>query len=116
MDASHAVSHMGSSGRDVIPALLVNLKDEDGLVRRGAVSALESIGSDEDSVIAALDAALETDPDRLVRRDAAYALGYLGSPRGIPSLQDALQDPDSEVREAAKEALNRVKEKSRPRE
>lgn len=41
----------------------------------------------------------------LDRRNAAEALGVLGDPRGIPALEEALNDPDFLVRHNAAQAL-----------
>lgn len=53
-------------------------------------------------------AALESDPDPRVRREAAEVLGDIGDQRVVPALERAAaQDPDDEVRKSAATALQR---------
>lgn len=49
-----------------------------------------------------------------IRGDAAFALGEVGDPSASPALERALQDGDEEVREAACEALQKIKDLSAP--
>jgi HEAT repeat protein len=100
---------MGPKARGLIPALLVNLQDEDHFVRRGAAWALGQVGSDEDRVVAALIGVLRRDPDSSVRCAAAYALGYIGSPKARAALEQAAGDDVGRVREGARSALQRVR-------
>lgn len=45
-----------------------------------------------------------------IRGDAAFALGEVGDPKAEAVLEAALADPDGEVREAAAEALDRIRD------
>jgi len=45
-----------------------------------------------------------------IRGDAAFALGEVGDPTASPALEGALRDGDEEVREAACEALQKIKD------
>ena len=53
-------------------------------------------------------AALLRDEDRVIRKDAAYALGILGGTPTTPALVGALQDPDAAVRGAAATSIGKV--------
>ncbi len=48
-----------------------------------------------------------------LRGDTADLLGRIGNPAAIPSLQEALNDPDPDVREAVEEALQLLGRRSR---
>lgn len=50
--------------------------------------------------------------DRYVRWRAAVVLGKLRDERPLEPLTQALMDEDREVREVAKEALEKIREKS----
>jgi HEAT repeat protein len=76
------------------------------MVRLGAVNALGDIGLKPESVIPVLRTAL-SDPDHLVKRDAAAALGSFG-PTVIPDLTRALGDPVWEAREGALTGLGKT--------
>ena len=60
-----------------------------------------------DAAVDALNGALE-DPDRVVRRFAAVALGHIGTTDAATALRKALQDTDKSVRLQAAEALKRI--------
>jgi len=55
--------------------------------------------------------ALREDKDYWVRRDAAFALGVIEDIKALEPLTEALEDEYYGVREAAKQALERIKEK-----
>jgi HEAT repeat protein len=123
---------LGAVGnRDALGPLVLAARDDVGMVRRGAVRALGELG-DQRGVLAL--AAASRDPDPLVRRAAAGSLGHLGvgaavlrevcrdpvwevrraglqalartaGAAAIPTLEEALDDPESQVREGAVEAL-----------
>jgi len=101
----------GPAARSAVPALVKRLKDEEGDARVKAAEALIKIAPETNSG-AALAGLLQDlkDPDLLVRILACEALGRLG-PRVNPAaaaLSAAIEDPEQEVRQAAREALKRV--------
>lgn len=78
-------------------------------VRMGALVALEEALENDPRV---LDPIVEELTDLLfqeevsLRGDTAELLGKIGHPGAIPALQKAAEDPDPDVQEAAREALN----------
>lgn len=124
----------------VVPPLLEALGDEEGMVRREAVTILENLGVlDEETLLQALSdrrwwvrkAAAWTlgahgdravgpligvleDEDRGVRRTAAWSLGRIGSPEGVTPLVESLRDEDPSVRAAAAWALGKLGRASFP--
>ena len=78
--------------------------DPDPGVRRRALLAIGRVGLPEASpiVVAALSNAAE---DEQVRATAAFALGLLADPAGIPALEAALIDPSAVVRGRAAQGL-----------
>lgn len=77
-----------------------------GVLRRNAAVALGN--ALDRAAVPALEAALEGDPQALVRGHAAWALGRIGSPRALASLESALgRERDSSVREEIAAALGR---------
>jgi len=46
-----------------------------------------------------------------IRGDSAFALGEVGDPEALHALEEALGDGDEEVREAASEALQKIRER-----
>ena len=98
--AAEALGQIGDA-RAVAP-LIAALKDTDKYVRKAATEALGKIGA---PAVESLSAALK-DTDKYVRKAAAYALGEIKDPRAVEPLIAALRDSD--VREAAAEALDRL--------
>lgn len=88
--------------------LIKALRDENSKVRRNAAKALGEIGdgSEIDLLIEALGAEYEA-PE--VREAAAWALGEIGELRAIPALEEATADLDEDLREYAREALQKIK-------
>ncbi len=122
-DAAAALGDIGpaaAKNKDAVPALIVALKkDEDEEVRRNAATALGKIGpvaAKNKDAVPALIIALKKDVDEEVRRNAAIALGKFGpaaakNKDAVPALTEALKDEDEDVREAAEEALKKIKAK-----
>lgn len=101
-----AIEALGKLGPEVIPTLLVALKDRDAAVRDGAVQALALLKPDNGEVLTAIIGALH-DRDAWVRQRAVQALGKTGksSPIALEALVDALKHQDTMVRRAAVQAL-----------
>lgn len=55
----------------------------------------------------------KVDEDAMVRKNAAVALGKIGDKRAIPTLTEALKDKNEDVRQAAREALKKIKSKQK---
>ena len=84
-----------------ITSLVVQLGDDDGLLRRKAREFLVTLdGSAVPSLVKAL-----SNPSRDVRWEAAKALGEIGDPSAAPALVEALEDERFGVRWLAAEAL-----------
>src|SRR5438874_2691559 len=97
--------YAGPSPEQVLPGLLVLLKDRNPEMRRTAAQSLGKIARKE--AVPALLEALR-DPDAGVRRTAAWALGMIGEDAVGPDrspLASLLFDHDPGVREAAAMAL-----------
>jgi HEAT repeat protein len=89
------------SDRSDIPALIAELKNDDGLVREKARLILVGMG---EAAVAPLMQVL-TGKNRGTRWEAAKALGEIASPVAAPALVKALEDEDGDVRWLAAEAL-----------
>jgi HEAT repeat protein len=93
-------------GEFAVPILIYSLT-EGGDSERGlnVIQALTRMGSDVTlPLIEALDA-----PDAYLRRNIALTLGYVKDPRSKPALaRAASSDPDTGVRNAAKQSLDRM--------
>ncbi|MBI5367268.1 MAG: HEAT repeat domain-containing protein [Planctomycetes bacterium] len=95
---------------DPIPALRHALRDRSASVRSEAARALGSMGPEALEAVPDLATALDDDEPE-VASGAALALGRIGhaaSRRALPALQKALDSPDSSVRRAAAEAIERA--------
>lgn len=83
------------------------LSDGDARVRAEAATVLGAYG--EKTARVTLEALVVSDPDPFVRRNAAYALGRLGSVESTFALTQATQDSSGIVRGVAKGALASLK-------
>ena len=123
--AAVTLGEIGSEAKDAVPALIQLLQDQDaeGFVRANAALALREIGPEAKDAVPALIQALQ-DQDKYVRRDAAGALGEIGTPGAIkaakdryravvsedevPALIEALQGQDKDVRVNAAVTLREI--------
>lgn len=96
--AEHLYSALNSDSLDVRCAVV------------GAIAHVAQEQSDEKSCNVLVSAL--TDPEAVIRTEAASALGQLNYPPAIPQLILALQDPDVEVRKAAVSSLGKVGDRS----
>lgn len=94
--------------KELFQELIAALKDDEYKVRQAAAELLAEIGPEGKGLVPALIDLLENDPDGSVRSNAAYALGRIGAPEATPALEQAREDPEYRVREAAKSALRRM--------
>jgi HEAT repeat protein len=84
-------------------------KDDDAFARSQAARGLGRIGYQ--AAIPALLEALQRDKAQIVRREAAYALGWLSSAQAtevIAALRQAANDDDPYLREAANAAIEQI--------
>lgn len=109
--ASGAFSRLADS-RDLQDVLEMS-QNPDWSVRSSAVDAMKKIPSSETEE--ALARLLTGDPHRIVRANAARALGRLRGPRAVPFLQKALSDEEALVRREAADALRTITGRDLPR-
>ncbi len=115
-ESALAIGNLGKEVPEAVPSLISLLSDEEEFshegkgieVRTAAQTALKQIGHD---AIPSLLEAMRV--DRADQR--AIALTTLGSIASLPEevikdIEEALQDPDDVVQEAAKNALKRIKD------
>src|SRR5712692_5636329 len=86
--------------------LKTKLADKQEQVRDSVAGLLGTL--DDPSVPPLLRRALATDPSAMVRTTAAASLSHFKDPRGLPLVQEALDDIDFRIRLAAAISLSRV--------
>jgi HEAT repeat protein len=98
-----------------VASLVKTLKeDKDPNMRYWAAESLGKFGPEALSAVPDLIEALKDD-SKMVRMGVAYALGELGSADATAALQEALRDPEKEVRDAATNALKQIQQKGKKR-
>jgi len=95
-------------GVEAVPEIITATGHRVPSVRWAAAEALGDIG--DRRAVAPLADLLAQDTDWEVREVAAYSLGQLGGPEATARLTEAMTDPEQEVREAAREALQRIRQ------
>lgn len=109
--AAAALGKMEKEGRSAVPTLAEALADKDPGTRTAAADALRQIGKDAAEALPALQKALaDKDAPRLMRVQAALAIGRIGAPDAqpvVPVLGKLVADAGTplEVRKAAAESL-----------
>ncbi len=94
----------------VLPGLLGNQETSIN-TRIGIMAVFEGLeGSGLGASVVDQLGALTTSTDARVRNDACYALSLTESANALPYLQACLEDPDSQVREVAQEAIEALEE------
>ncbi len=104
-EAAEALARIGD--RRAIPALVEALKDQ--FVQREAAIALGKMR--DRSGLPHILWVLKNYSDWRYRRDAARILSNIGDKSVMPYLKKALRDKNKEVREAAKKAIEKIKER-----
>jgi len=106
MERWRSISDLRKLGPSAIEYLVINLWDDDKLVRLAAVDALGSIGDRRafEHLVRMLG-----DPDHDVRFACVVALGNLDDKRAIDPLCAACKDPNGYVRTVAQEMVNKLK-------
>jgi HEAT repeat protein len=108
-----AAKALGAIGHpSALPALTEAAKSSLPGVRTAAVAELRNLRAPVGQKAAASASAIVaqlSDGDAGVRREAAYTLGHIQDPAGVPALQTALtSDSDAAVRKAAAWALGQI--------
>ncbi len=123
--AAMTLGKMGPTAKAAVPGLAEAVLDRNLNVRYFAAEALKALGPEAKAAVPALIKALDTfsggsprleGPPRYyadTRSVAAEALGAIGpgARQAAPALRKALNDPNSDVRTAAAEALKRIEAK-----
>lgn len=107
----NAVLALGEiQGRKAVPDLLKAARDEQALIRRIAVCMLGLL--EDPQAIPTLKDALQHDPDKNVRANAAWAMSLFKKKDVVPFLIEALSDsdPDPAVRREAFQSLHEIRE------
>jgi hypothetical protein len=100
----------GNAAPVTFEQLIANLRSTDENVRRNSVMDLGRTKALQ--AVQPLSATLAGDQSPSVREAAARALGLIGSPQGLPTLQYAAQaDGDRDVRHSAQFAIETIKSK-----
>lgn len=101
----------GAAALPAVPAVVKLLKDPEGDVRVAAAEALLKISPDNqaEAALGSLAEALKS-PDLLIRLRSVEALAGRGrqARSALPALKALLQDPEPELRDAAREAMKKL--------
>jgi HEAT repeat protein len=116
--AAWALAQAGTEAKSTVPALLEGLKNSKALsgpeliqAQKAIVFALGRIGPDAKEAVPALLAILrKPDSDDSLRLSVVDTLGLIGpaAREAAPTLKDMTRDPSSQVRVAAKQALEKL--------
>lgn len=90
------------------------MKDERMRVRLGITALVETLAKeDPENILVAIPsiASLLKDENPTLRGDAAYFLGIIGHPDGLPSLMSVIEDESADVREIARESVEEITKK-----
>jgi HEAT repeat protein len=104
--AARALGDFGMHALPALPTLIAGLRDPDASVRRDAAGTLGRLGHAAASASEGLTNLL-ADPDVRTRVVVATALKRIGRP-AIPTLLNALQNPDAEIRVRAVPLLSHI--------
>jgi HEAT repeat protein len=100
-----SISDLRKLGPSAVEYLIINLWDEDRMVRLAAVDALGEIG--DVRAFEHLESMLD-DPDSDVRFACVVALGNLGDKRAVGTLARACHDSNGFVRTMAREMMKKL--------
>lgn len=95
-----------SGDKDGLAYLKNRLSDKQEQVRDSVVGLLSSL--EERQALPLLRVSFQSDPSATVRTTAAASLAHFKDPRGLPLLQEALEDIDFRIRLGAAIALERM--------
>ena len=98
--------------KSLYPLIGELMTDERVRVRLGVSALVETLAAEDDpdipNAVPGIMPLLKN-PDPVVRGDAAYLLGLIGSDEAVPSLKKILDDDNREVREIAGEAIEEIR-------
>jgi len=97
-------------GTEAVPILAGALKDKTERISSHAASALIFFRRQALPALAALEEAARNSPHLVTRRNSMSALVSIG-PEGLPLVRKALNDPEPEIRDCAKQLLEMAREK-----
>jgi bilin biosynthesis protein len=109
----HAAWALAFIGAEAAPQIYAALESDSVDVRCAAVGAIGRI-AEEKSEERAYNCLLEalTDPEAVIRTEAAALLGNMAHAPALPNLIQALQDGDGDVRKSAAIALGKIGDRS----
>ncbi|MFH0846700.1 MAG: HEAT repeat domain-containing protein [Chloroflexota bacterium] len=103
-----AIAWLGNIGDErAVKPLVQALKDEHSVTRKYLIEALVKIG---EAAVLPLSQVLK-DEDKDIRKEVASALGLIGDVRSLEALIEASSDRDRGVRNAANNAIKKIKSK-----
>src|SRR5262249_41203223 len=100
---AHALGQIGRA--DVAPALTGALADKDPMVKAASLQALREVDHFHDGMVAV---PLVSDPDAVVRGEAATTIGVMHTQAAASALVAALSDPEVLVRKKAAWSLGNI--------
>ncbi|MEO0828459.1 MAG: HEAT repeat domain-containing protein [Cyanobacteria bacterium J06635_15] len=105
----HAAWALAFMGSEAEPYLYEALKSDSLDVRCAVIGAIGHVAQEQtDEKSCSLLVSVLTDPEPLMRTEAAAALGQVNYPPALPHLMLALQDSDLDVRKAAINSLGKI--------
>jgi HEAT repeat protein len=103
-----AVKALSSIGKPAREALIEASKQENNLMKTGANEALALIGESPQGAETSLIDDLMKNSDLSIKKQAARALGNIGSKEGIDALISSLKEEDKDLRAYAMQSLVRI--------
>ena len=105
-----AIAHLFQFGPEALPAYTIALNDPKATNVSEAENALAEMGPRAAAAIPALTKTLHH-PSFLVRMDAISALERIAGADALPTIAGMMDDPDPRVRDAANQAIDRLRQK-----
>jgi HEAT repeat protein len=104
-----AVINIGPAAKDVVPALMRAMDENEGFLRSVTGTALGYVGADAAPAVPTLIKLRKVVAGSM---NATTALGLIGRP-AVPALREALRSPNADLRAGAAEALNQMGREAR---
>jgi hypothetical protein len=99
-------SNESTGAVDAVGRLFLNEKEQD--LKIELIDSLNDIDGQNDKKLAILNSGLRADQPKEVRMEAIDAIGDVEDKRGIQVLQVYAADPDEEIRDAVKDAIEQL--------
>ena len=108
--AAEALWKIDHQAYAILPFRLAALRSPEELARWAAASFLGEAGAQAEAAVPALIEMLEKDPSNRLKGEAANALGKIGpgAKSAVPALRLAALQEDTDIRDAAREALKKI--------